>query len=707
MSNYMQSCIRIFSVIVLYVYISLVYADQHGSAAGSESDAVVSYPSAFFNRYQPNTALDMVNVLPGFQIDEGEDKRGFGGATGNILINNRRPSAKQDLISTILNRIPAGNVASIEIVRGQVRGIDLGGYAIVANVNLIEGSEASVQWDLFVEKNLEPKPYGPGGNISLSNRWRDVDYNLGFETRRIIHGDVGTDALLAPDRTLTELRTDDVLTRGREFYLSLNAATEINATLLQTNIKLGDIITDANLESKRVPQLPGLQARNELFLDEVDTRQFELGLDAERYLTEDLNGKAILLFTRQRDGEVSTQRTLDVAGTQTAIRIATSHNISKELIGRVETSWTGIPGHVLQVNLEGAFNSLTGELEQTEDNGSGLLNVPVPGANTRVEEARGDFVIRDNWNLGQLELVYGIGAELSHITQTGDTELGRRFTFIKPELLMTYSSSPTRQYRLRFAREVSQLNFDDFVSSTIFEDDDLALGNPDLKPEAAWVAEVAHERRLGEFTVVTLRAFYDWISDVEDLLPLSDTFEAPGNIGNGRRWGMEFEGTFPLDRMALVGARLDVKARWQDSTVTDPVTGDQRVLSSSTQDGVPSDFSYLRNENRLALAVDFRQDFEVSRVAWGGSLKTRTQRPFFRVNEFEVLNEGVEVNTFIETTRWLGIKIRFEINRLFDVYDTRNRILYVGRRGLSPEDGFIERSREGGRELVLRLKGTF
>lgn len=707
LSEHMDRIRKLFFYLLLGLYAGQIYADQHNKDAASNNDEIVSYPSEFFQRYQPNTALDMVNVLPGFQVDEGEDKRGFGGATGNILINDRRPSAKQDLISTILNRIPAANVESIEVIRGQVRGIDLGGYAIVANVNLIEGSRASVQWNMFVEKNLQPMPLGPGGNVSLSDRWQEVDYNLGFETRRIIFGDEGSDELLDTVRTLTERRTDDALNKGWEFYLSLNAATEINETLLQTNMKIGDFSTDSELISNRVPQDAALDPRDEIFLDGLGMRQFELGMDAERNLTDTLNGKAIVLFTRQRDREISTQRTFDVFGSQTAVRSADSKNISKEMIGRVEIDWTGIEDHTLQVNLEGAFNTLDGELEQIEDMGAGLVSVPVPGANTRVEETRGDFVVKDNWNIGHLELVYGVGVEVSTITQTGDAELKRTFTFIKPDVLMTYSPTQQQQYRLRVAREVSQLNFGDFISSTVFEDDDLALGNPDLKPEATWTTELTHERRFGEFTVFTVRAFHDWISDVEDLLPLSDTFESPGNIGSGRRWGMEFEGTLPLDWAAFAGARLDIKARWQDSTVTDPVTGNKRVLSSRQEFNIPSEFSYLRNENKFALALDFRQDFEVSRVAWGWSLQTRSRRPLYKVNEFEALNESAEVNTFIETTRWFGIKVRFEVNRLFDVIETRDRTLYTGRRSLSPIDGFIERRRDGGRELVLRLSGTY
>jgi hypothetical protein len=688
----------------LHTISSMVSADSHQP---NNADEIVNYPFSFFQRYQPNTALDMVNVLPGFQLDAGDDKRGFGGAAGNILINDRRPSAKQDLVSTILSRIPASNVDYIEIIRGQVRGVDLGGYSIVANVRLRVGSEASVRWNLFFEKNLEPKPLGPGGSISLSNRWQDIDYNLGFETRRIIFGDVGRDELFDSQRALTEVRTDDVLFKGFEYYLNLNAATEVNNTLYQANIKYGDISTDGDLLSMRVPQLLMATQRDESFLDEVDTKQFEFGVDAERNINNNLNGKAILLFTRQKDNNVSTQRTLDFTGIQSAFRSAVSEKQSKELIGRVELDWTGINDHTLQINLEGAFNSLDGSLEQTEDTGAGLMNVFVPGANTRVEEVRGDFLIKDNWNLGNFEIAYGIGAEISTITQTGDAELERTFTFIKPETLITYSSTTDQQTRLRVARDVSQLNFDDFVSATVFEDDDLALGNPDLKPEATWITELSHEKRFGEFTVVTLRAFHHWISDVEDLLPLSETFEAPGNIGSGRRWGMELEGSLPLDWMALTGARLDIKARWQDSSVTDPVTEEGRVLSSKPLFGQETDFSFLRNENSFGLGLDYRQDFQRSRISWGWSMVTRSERPLFRVNELEVLNEGIDTSAFIETTRWLDIKIRFEINRLFKTLESRDRTIYAGQRDLTAIDSFIHRDRNGGRELVLRLSGTF
>ena len=54
----------------------------------------VTYDAAFFSQYNPQTALDMVRQTPGFSLDGGEDRRGFSGAVGNLLIDGQRPSSK-------------------------------------------------------------------------------------------------------------------------------------------------------------------------------------------------------------------------------------------------------------------------------------------------------------------------------------------------------------------------------------------------------------------------------------------------------------------------------------------------------------------------------------------------------------------------------------------------------------------------------------
>ena len=63
---------------------------------------VLVFTPDFFASQRPNTALDMVNRVPGFSIDDGSGARGFEGAVGNILINNNRPASKNDAGSNVL-----------------------------------------------------------------------------------------------------------------------------------------------------------------------------------------------------------------------------------------------------------------------------------------------------------------------------------------------------------------------------------------------------------------------------------------------------------------------------------------------------------------------------------------------------------------------------------------------------------------------------
>ncbi len=44
----------------------------------------------------------------------------------------------------------------------------------------------------------------------------------------------------------------------------------------------------------------------------------------------------------------------------------------------------------------------------------------------------------------------------------------------------------------------------------------------------------------------------------------------------------------------------------------------------------------------------------------------------------------MELNAFVETTAWLDMKIRLEGNNLLDYLELRDRLIFDGRRDLSP-----------------------
>ena len=680
-----------------------------GSSAYAAEDHVVEYAASFFERYQPNTALEMILQVPGFQLDDGDSDRGFASSAGNILINDRRPSTKQDAPSAILARIPASQVQRIELLRGQVRNVDLQGQSVVANVILRDVDQAAVRWSGSYRYNVDFGSTWEGG-ISVSDRWRDVEYNTGVELRDLSRGDFTPQSVFDGDGNLIEERFDVLNVDGKRGSANLNAAIPFGETSVRLNTKFGGETRDGERISERTPQAPGSLPAEERFLEDYERVDFEVGIDAERTLRADLLGKAIFLYINQDENVTDGQISLDDTAAQLRERVSDTDTQTTETIARVELVWSGAADHTVQTNLEGALNILDNTLLQTEDTGAGPVIIEVPGANSRVEEVRWDLLLKDTWTLGAYQFEYGLGVEVSTITQTGDVELERDFSFLKPELSLMYAPDQGKQTRISLRRTVSQLDFRDFVSSSIFEDDNLALGNPDLKPETTWKLELEHERRFGQDSVVKLTVFHDWVSDVEDLLPLAPvldpTLEAPGNIGDGRRWGAELEGTWPLDRIGLKGARIVVDARWQDSSVEDPVTGEDRVFTSRRRFGrlFPLDFE---TESQYAFAVDFRQDFSAARVAWGWDVRMRGERPIFRVNELDIGDDGTEFNVFIETTRWFDLKVGLIAGNILDAPEKRDRTIYEGLRELSPVESRELRSRFRGFRVDLTVSGNF
>ena len=94
-------------------------ATEPAEAAAPEPGERLVYTPADFARFAPRSALDMVQRIPGFSIQESLDQgRGLGEASGNVLINGERISTKSDLVADRLSRISAANVIRIELADG-------------------------------------------------------------------------------------------------------------------------------------------------------------------------------------------------------------------------------------------------------------------------------------------------------------------------------------------------------------------------------------------------------------------------------------------------------------------------------------------------------------------------------------------------------------------------------------------------------------
>jgi len=89
----------LFLLIYAFSGITVVEAQQSIEISGQNSVVntdysqaqMVEYKADFFDRYQPDTAFDMVRQLPGFQLDDGTSGRGFTGIILSIAVNGQCP----------------------------------------------------------------------------------------------------------------------------------------------------------------------------------------------------------------------------------------------------------------------------------------------------------------------------------------------------------------------------------------------------------------------------------------------------------------------------------------------------------------------------------------------------------------------------------------------------------------------------------------
>lgn len=670
---------------------AVVAVAQPGVPEGRDSsEDTVIYPASFFSSYQPVSAADMVAQVPGFQVIDGDGSRGFAGAGGNVLINGERPSSKQDSVSSILARIPASRVARIELIRGNTGRFDAGGQAMLVNV-IVDTSRRAWTWSSTVEQDLDSGGPTPSGRLSMVDRAGSTTWGAGISASTGFFGNTMTERLLVAGIDV-EKRDEFERSRSRSLQLNANSASTFGETTLRLNTEIVYRQSDFLERSQRTPLSAPEHEFNLNQRSDDGEFEVEVGGDLEWQPAPAWTAKLIGLHNSEIVDDESREILISGPLPPDLRRQSNRDSTQRESIGRLELDWTANAAHLLELDIETALNSLDNALVLRIGDGGVLVPVEVPGANNRVEELRGDFELRDTWQLGDFSLESSLGAELSRISQSGVAAPDREFFFLKPSLTLVHAPHERMLNRIRFRRSIAQLNFADFISSANFFDNDVDRGNPGLEPQQTWAAEVSTERRFGELGVGKVTVFHDWVDDVQDRLPIDGRFEVPGNIGDGRRWGASAEGTIALQPIGMHNARLDLAARWEDSTVTDPVTGMTRRFSG---------------QRRYTLEGELRHDLVEAGWAWGIESDYVDRAIAFELDELDIDERGVDVEAFVETTRYFGVKMQLVVQNLLDRRFIRDRTVFDGPRGTSQVDFREIRDLRRGRSVLLSISGSF
>lgn len=642
------------------------------AAQTATANGVTAYPPEYFAGTTPANARDMVDRLPGFTLVEAdEDVRGYAAAQGNVLIDGARPSSKREDIGDLLKRIPAASVERIELIRSGASGVDMTGHPMLANV--VRRREASTEAALEAGAVASTDGWlSPQGQLEYGRRWDDRALDLSLKLEPELDDDSGRGAIrtFSPDGGL--------MAQSRLRTRTIKRNSEAGMSWRQP-LGGGRLTLTAAARGERARTTTGIDAvfgdaENETVQESEDSKEVEFGA---RFVKQ-LGGHSTLeLMLAQQLGRLEGKERSQEGGGQETFSENTD---TGETIGHLELTHEHSQKLAFVASLEGAFNFLESEAALVQ----GGVPVALPGSRVRIEEKRVETAFGALWKPAEHWLLEGtMRVERSSLSQSGDSPLQRSFTYPKPRLAARWEVDGRNQLRFALSREVGQLEFGDFVASASLDSDLVTAGNASLEPDKTWRASAAWERRFGSDAALTLTWTHDEISDVVDRVLVSapeDIFDAPGNIGDGRRDTLALEFATPLDRIGFSGAHLRTSMLWRRSRVTDPVTGRSRPISE---------------ENPVEGSIELTQDLPAWRMNWGIEFEHIAERETkYRFDEVARESEAAGWTLFVERRIGARWRLRAEATDLFGRDFIESRKKYDGPRSTSALEEIERRDRE-------------
>lgn len=673
---------------------------EEPAAESGASSRLTSYDAASFAQYAPRTALDIARRVPGFNLEFGNnDVRGFGGAAGNVVINGARPSSKSESLESILSRIPASSVTRVEVGPGDLFGAEYAGKNQV--LNIVMSTTGGIDGNVTASvRRLYTGTIVPNASASALIRKGASTINLSAGAGNYLGLEEGTD-------TLVFLDTGEPLEFRRKYNSYFDRNPNVSASWALERASDKAIRVNArwsagrfDLEQKnRVSPANGPQ-RDDTLIQDYSNPVFELGGDITRPLAGGAI-KFIALATRRkrdnfdtyilRDGLLEDNPS-DVGGfeqTQTA-KVA-------ETIGRVVWSKQDLGGFSFEAGGEAVLNTLdsTVELFLIEPGGT-RRRIDLPIDDAKVEEKRSELFVKAGRSVTpNFRVDGGLTFEYSDLKVSGDTSAERKLKFFKPNLTLDWKPGNDWHTQLAVRRTVAQLDFFDFISVAELSNDRVNAGNENLVPQRAWEFRLTVDRPILGSGLAKLELGHDLVSLLQDRILVFDDegngFDAPGNIGTGKRWFAQLTVDAPLPKL-WSGLRVKFNGMLQRTRVEDPISGDMRNFS-----GFYPEWEW---------SFDVRRDS--GKFSYGFFIVDRAPFTFFRTDEYDTMpNDGPYAEAFVEyrpDERW---SIKFDVDNLFNAHGLRDRQLFFPNRADPVVSIYEARERSRHLSLGLTVKRSF
>lgn len=678
---------------------------------------VLSYDTEYFQRFEPLTAGDALKRVPSVAFlsdvleSDGARMRGLDSAYTQILINGERVPGVGNDRSFFVDRIPAELIERVEVVRspsanrsgdavagalnivlrdalaldgGYVRlgAIRLDDNKVKGTVGGVWGGEvgpgrllvgASVQGRRNPKKKFSERFDEPGGELDNIEIQDDVRNGTDYSFNAAYAMDVGQGGKL--DLSGLFVRTDRTqFEQSTEF----SEGVRDNAHLQTTNVNPLDIETD-NYAFNGKLKLPlfGGETTFKAGYAAIDNNEFEYEDeitfdDDDLPFPEDDVFESTRTRTRIKDKEFSAalQHKLalsDLANLEFGVQYVDKNRRSRILETEVEIEIDDAPA---------PRPAIPGEYDPYE---------PVDGGVSKIKEERIDPYVMISGANGALKWEAGLRWENTDTTIIDETVAAadRRskndYSELLPSMNLRYSLTEADRITFSVARTVRRPDFN-FISPALLEgeygDNDF-LGNPDLKPETAWGADLGFEHRIGRRGVFGVNVFYRKVKDLQELVNTGDYSDealdnyddaiddgatpaeaaeeltsfvlTADNVGDGEVYGVEFDLSTPLDFLGAPSTGVFLNYSLLDSKVDDDF-GSRRFNSQA----------------KYVLNAGFIQDLPEWGAAFGATYRKQGSA-FGRIIGEEVKTTyGPDLEVFVEKRFGERFVVRLTGSNLLD-----------------------------------------
>ena len=665
-----------------------------GAPAPTTGAAKRVYTPADFARFAPKTAYDMLTQVPSFTIRNVDTtERGLGQASENVLINGQRIANKLGAVDQ-LQRTPASAVDHIEIVDAASLGI-AGLSGQVANVILKTATgkgSGQYEWKMNARAHFT-EPELMGGSISYSSKAGPVDYTVSVQNGYGRGGLGGPIKVYDPNHVVTQTWEESYKSR----YEQVNSELKLG---IHPGSSVGNLTL--NYTPYWNPQFQD-QTRTILATGEVLNRTNETSLAG---YTADVNGdyefalgpgrlKLIGLRHWEHEPLINTDitRFITTGADSIGTRFSRDTHLG-EVIGRGEYHWkTG--ANDWQVSFERAFNYLDqkGGLFDLNPEGE-FVQVPFPEGSGKVTEVRYEGIVTFSRPLAKnLDMQLAAGAEISKLDRVTDTEPARRFFRPKGSLTLGWHPAKDWDISLKFRRRVGQISFYDFLAQPDLGQDRENAGNPELVPpqSSEFETEISHD--LGRWGKTRLNLHYYSVSDIVDVIPIGTDGQGIGNLPHADRLGAESTSTINLDPIGFHGAKVDLNAGFEWTSVRDPLTHKLRPITN-VQDAWGS--------------IQIRHDIPGTPFAWSAYIQHQHYTNNYYLTEiYRQLDLPWISGFYVEDKNFMGLTVRFSVDNVPEGWHYFDRTVYSGFRNVAPVAYYERHHDMVGPLFTLSIKGTF